>query len=53
MYRLVFVSSAVELFSKGQLEVLLKKSRQDKGAVGLTGMLSQGYCLRESPAVQR
>jgi hypothetical protein len=39
MYRLVFVSSAVELFSRGQLEDLLKKSRQNNGAVDLTGML--------------
>ena len=39
MYRLVYVSSAVEPFSDGQLEDLLKKSRQNNAAVGLTGML--------------
>ena len=36
---LVYVSSAVELFSEGELEDLLSKSRQNNAAVGLTGML--------------
>jgi hypothetical protein len=39
MYRLIYVSSAVELFSEGELEDLLTKSRQNNSAVGLTGML--------------
>jgi FAD-dependent sensor of blue light len=39
MYRMVYVSSAVEHFSERQLEDLLKKSRQNNSLLGLTGML--------------
>jgi hypothetical protein len=39
MYRLVYVSSAVELFSEGELEDLLRQSRQNNAAVCVTGML--------------
>jgi FAD-dependent sensor of blue light len=39
MYRMVYVSSAVKLFSERQLEDLLKQSRQNNSLLGLTGML--------------
>jgi FAD-dependent sensor of blue light len=39
MHRLVYVSSAVELFSETELERLLKKSRRNNESAGLTGML--------------
>jgi hypothetical protein len=39
MYRMVYVSSATELFSDTQLKSLLSKSRQNNTAHGITGML--------------
>jgi hypothetical protein len=39
MYLVVYVSSAVELFSEAQLTELLKKSRQNNSAAGVTGLL--------------
>jgi hypothetical protein len=39
MYRLVYVSSAVNLFSEDQLKELLEVSRRNNGADGITGML--------------
>lgn len=39
VHRLVYVSSAVELFSETQLESLLKKCRQNNESAGVTGML--------------
>jgi hypothetical protein len=39
MYRMVYVSSATELFSDTQLKSLLSKSRQSNTAHGITGML--------------
>jgi hypothetical protein len=39
MYLVVYVSSAVELFSEEQLTDILKKSRENNSAVGVTGML--------------
>ena len=39
MYLLIYVSSAVELFSDEALELLLMKSRQNNTASGITGML--------------
>ena len=39
MYRLVYISSAVEPFSEQELEDLLIKNRQNNSAVGITGML--------------
>ena len=39
MYRLIYVSSAVEHFSGQELEDLLKKCRENNSAAGLTGML--------------
>jgi hypothetical protein len=39
MYRLIYVSSAVQLCSEKELEDLLTTSRKNNSAVGLTGML--------------
>jgi hypothetical protein len=39
MYLIVYVSSAVELFSDAELTELLKKSRQNNGSLDITGML--------------
>jgi hypothetical protein len=39
MYMVVYVSSATELFSQGELEELLKKARTNNHASGITGML--------------
>jgi hypothetical protein len=39
VHRLVYVSSAVELFSETQLEILLKECRRNNESVGVTGML--------------
>jgi hypothetical protein len=39
MYRLVYVSSAVNLFTDDQLQELLEVSRRNNNATGITGML--------------
>ena len=39
MFQLVYISSAVQLFSKADLLELLARSRQNNEAAGLTGML--------------
>jgi hypothetical protein len=39
MYRLVYVSSAVDLFTDDQLQELLEVSRRNNSAAGITGML--------------
>ena len=39
MYRLVYVSSAVNLFTDDQLKQLLEVSRRNNTAAGITGML--------------
>jgi hypothetical protein len=39
VYSLVYISSAVELFTKEELEALLEKSRRNNHAAGITGML--------------
>ena len=39
MYRMVYVSSAVDLFSDQALTDLLEKSRQNNGRLDITGML--------------
>jgi FAD-dependent sensor of blue light len=39
VHRLVYVSSAVELFSETQLENLLNKCRRNNESAGITGML--------------
>jgi hypothetical protein len=39
MYHLLYVSSAVNLFTDAQLEELLKVSRHNNGSCGVTGLL--------------
>ena len=39
MYMLVYVSSAVDLFTDDELKKLLEKSRKNNSALGITGML--------------
>jgi hypothetical protein len=39
VYRLIYVSSAVRLFSEAELENLLTESRQGNNSVGITGLL--------------
>ncbi len=39
MYLLIYISSAVQLFSDQELEHLLEKSRKNNSALGVTGML--------------
>jgi len=39
MYHLIYLSSAVNLFSDRQLEELLEVSRQNNGSSGITGLL--------------
>jgi|SRR5271167_287886 len=39
MYRLVYVSSALEPFSERELEDLLERSRRNNSALGITGIL--------------